>query len=144
MCFVFKPKTSTNNIHFNSLRHVGRGIWGLQCRDSTTYSHFNSQQHVGDYSINTLQSILILTAYGSLGGYNIKLLQIIAIWTAYNTLVTLQRKLSTTIRQPRAFLGRYSEKPLQPILFSKVYDINIQLLQTHLIPKACDTILKNR
>jgi hypothetical protein len=26
------------------------------------------------YSINTLQSILILTAYGTLGGYNIQLL----------------------------------------------------------------------
>ena len=92
---------------------------GLQCRDSTTYSHFNSLQHVGGYSINTLQSILILTAYGSLGGYNIKLLQIIAILTAYNTLGTLQRKASTTIRQPRAFLGRYSEKPYNQYCFQK-------------------------
>jgi hypothetical protein len=39
---------------------------GLQCRDYTTYSHFSSLQHVGGYSINTLQSILILTAYGTL------------------------------------------------------------------------------
>ena len=41
---------------------------GLQCRDSTTYSHFSSLQHVGGYSINILQSILILTDYSTLGG----------------------------------------------------------------------------
>ena len=69
---------------------------GLHCRDSTAYSHFSSLQHVGDYSINTLQSILILTDYSTLGGYNIKLLQPIAILTDYSILGTIQRKASTT------------------------------------------------
>jgi hypothetical protein len=46
---VLKPKSSTTNIHLNSLRHVGEG--GLQCKyttilaaygwEDTTYNFYN-------------------------------------------------------------------------------------------------------
>ena len=35
---IFQNKTSTTNIHFNYLLHVGR----LQDKDYTTYTHFNN------------------------------------------------------------------------------------------------------
>jgi hypothetical protein len=49
---IFQHKTSTTNIHFKYLLHVGR----LQCKDYTTYTHFNNLQHVGSDKTLSLYS----------------------------------------------------------------------------------------
>lgn len=49
---TFQHKTSTANIHFKYLLHVGR----LQCKDYTTYTHFSNLQHVGSDKTLSLYS----------------------------------------------------------------------------------------